>query len=139
MKTVIHILSKAINARRNCKDNDNTEWEMRWLDLIRFIQRNLLPHGSGIDAENDIDVDKSNEKRILVYASYHAMNENGYYDGWIDYTVKATPAFDGIELSITGNFGKYQDVKEYLYEIYHAALTEEVDIANLWKRAGYDV
>jgi hypothetical protein len=57
------------------------------------------------------------------------MDENGFYEEWIDYLVIITPslAFD-LNITIRGKFGKRQDIKEYLKEIYHEALTAEIDV-----------
>lgn len=44
-----------------------------------------LPHGSGIDAQWSISCDTKHRK--VFNCSYHAMDENGYYDGWVDFCV----------------------------------------------------
>jgi hypothetical protein len=43
----------------------------------------LLPHGSGIDGNWYIQVNKAGN--IRVDGSYHRMNEVGFYDGWFDF------------------------------------------------------
>lgn len=44
-----------------------------------------LPHGSGIDADWTVISDSRHRKEIGC--SYHAMDENGMYDGWVDFSV----------------------------------------------------
>ena len=46
--------------------------------------RDALPHGSGIDDSWEIDHMGS---YFRCYNGYHAMNEDGYYDGWADFSV----------------------------------------------------
>jgi len=45
----------------------------------------VLPHGSGIDSEWHLSF--STRTRIRAEASFHCMDENGMYDGWVDFTV----------------------------------------------------
>ena len=59
-------------------DHKNTE------AMLTFIGRSL-PHGSGIDA--DWHLFMTGRYRIRMQCSYHAMDENGMYDGWVDFTV----------------------------------------------------
>lgn len=89
----------------------------------------LLPHGSGIDGETGIDIDRSRSDRVVVYGSYHCMNDGGFYTDWIEYTVRIKPslAFD-FDLLIVGNFGKRQDVKEYLYDLYSGVFSEDITL-----------
>lgn len=124
-------LASRIQARHNCQKSNNTEWFGKHTDVANAMLREL-PHGSGIDGEWRLDFDKSNGEKVILYGEYHAMDDNGYYDGWIDFRVTITPSlqFD-FNLSITGNFGKYQDVKDYLYDILRTALEETVDAAKI--------
>lgn len=46
----------------------------------------LLPHGSGID--HSWSIDRLKNGHIVCRNSYHGMDENGYYDGWQDFSVK---------------------------------------------------
>lgn len=49
----------------------------------QWLEENL-PHGSGIDADWHVD-EKSD--RFIASNSFHAMDEDGFYDGWADFTV----------------------------------------------------
>lgn len=46
----------------------------------------LLPHGSGIDCKWEVSRPK-NGRFVYFHNSYHAMNENGYYEGYQDFSV----------------------------------------------------
>ena len=84
-----------------------------------------LPHGSGIDSEWTID-ENSNKKKLSISNSYHVMNDNGYYEGWIDFTVVVVPTLLGITTTIKGRFGKRLDIREYLEELLSTELNTEV-------------
>ena len=115
-------LGAAVVARANCEKSGNAEWFEKWTDKIKAYL-GLLPHGSGLDGQWDIDYARSREDHIVLTMSYHAMDENGFYDGWIDFSLTITPSLQlGFKLNIRGNFGKYGDVKDYLYETLDAAL-----------------
>lgn len=116
-------IADAIQARRNCEKTGNDEWFEKWTDTLREIEKQHLPSGSGIDSGCTIDMENSTDNRIVINSSYHAMNENGYYDGWYDFRVVVTPslAFD-IDIKIVGRFGRYQDIREYLHEEFSTIL-----------------
>ena len=109
-----------LNAMQNCLDRDppNTEWYEKHLVNLSCYLLDTLPHGSGIDCKWDFDY---TDKGIFASNSYHRMNENGYYCGYIAFTIKIKAdyrdMFGKVIFSIVGRFGKYQDIKEYLYEI----------------------
>jgi len=87
-----------------------------------------LPSGSGIDNGCKINLKQSKPLKIIIDSSYHAMNENGMYDRWIDFKIIVTPSFDNIDINIRGNFGsKYQHLKDYLIEIFQDSLSKEID------------
>ena len=84
-------LASAIEARQNCArltpDNamHNPEWFDRWTERINDLV-DLLPSGSGIDTGTEIDLDRSTGEKIVLYLSFHHMND-GFYSGWTDHTV----------------------------------------------------
>lgn len=98
--------------------NNNRKWiDVHEHTIIDNLKLNL-PHGSGIDADWQIDIES---KYILCHCSYHKMDDGGYYRYWIDFTVKIKALYRNIfgklDFTISGQFGKDQDIKEYLYEI----------------------
>jgi hypothetical protein len=57
-------------------------------NIVEDIQdeiNQLLPHGSGID--NNWVIEHQGDMLFECYNSYHAMDGNGFYCGWIDFTV----------------------------------------------------
>jgi hypothetical protein len=122
-KTLVSEISNAIVARRNCQESGNTEWFANWSDRLAQLA-DMLPHGSGIDSGTKIDLDASHEGKIVLYTSFHHMNDGGYYDGWTEHTITVTPSFSGINLRIYGR--NRNDIKSYLYDIFSSDLQTEV-------------
>ncbi len=119
-------LAGIIDARINCLKVDNPTWISKHEETIESIVTDCLPSGSGIDSGCQIDLDASHGNKLVIHSSYHAMDDNGMYDRWYDFTVKVTPNLHfGFDLKITGKFGRYQHVKDYLYDLFDSALNEE--------------
>ena len=116
-----NILS-SFNQHQNCIKSNNKEWEQKSYDRIIEILLDVLPHGSGIDCKWEFDV---TDKYVYCTNSFHVMNDNGMYCGYIDFTVKINGIYrdynGGVLFSITGSFGKNKDIKDYLYECINAA------------------
>ena len=112
-------LASTIQARLNCIQSHNQEWQDNHEATIKNII-NSLPHGSGIDSKTEINLDKSMSDKIIIRSSYHCMDSDGYYTHWIDFTVTIEPSlqFD-FNLDIIGKFGKDQDIKNYLYDTFY--------------------
>lgn len=129
--TIYRELANRIQARLNCinfKDDqeDAVYWTEHHEKCIESL-KDLLPSGSGIDSGISIDLINSTGEKIIIDSSFHAMNDSGYYDRWIDFSITVTPSLiHGISLKITGRFGKYQDIREYLYDIFATSLRETV-------------
>ena len=125
-------LANRIQARANCKKAGNTEWFDKHTAIAEWIISHELPHGSGLDGTWRLAYDKSNENRVVLYMEYHAMNEVGFYDGWIDFSVTLTGSLaHNFDMVIRGNFGRHQDIKEYLYDILTDAFNASVDTENV--------
>jgi hypothetical protein len=116
-------IASTLQAIRNCRAANNREWLDKHGETLKELA-GRLPHGSGIDNGVTIDEDACEEHRLVFYFGFHHMNETGMYDGWTYHTLYVYPEFDGIRLRITGK--DRNDVKEYLYDLFHDALNEEV-------------
>lgn len=116
-------IASAIVARKNCEASGNAEWFEKWTEKLEEYAK-LLPSGSGFDSGTTIDIERSDEKRIILQTSYHHMNDSGYYDGWTEHTitVKASLLFDFV-LTISGR--DRNDFKEYAYEVFQEILSQE--------------
>lgn len=127
-KPLYKALIGAIMARSNCEKTGNSVWFERHTDRIDKMVYNYLPSGSGIDNGCHIDLAACKPYLIVIRSSYHCMDENGFYDGWIDFTVRVTPSlYNDFDLTIRGLFGKYGDVRDYLYDTFDMALRQEVE------------
>ena len=129
----------------DCIEFDNLEWEYKHKEELTRILNNHLPSivqsskesqhcESGIDgwidSGTDLHLGGSKADRLVFFSGYHKMNENGMYDGWIDFDIIVKPSLQfGIEIDVRGKFGKDQDIKEYIHEMFNSALNEEIEIA----------
>ena len=84
------------------------------LERLATLERDYLPSGSGFDCGSRII--EASEQKIIIKSSYHAMDDNGCYDRWYDFTITVTPSFwpIGFNVKIAGQFGKHQDIKDYI-------------------------
>jgi len=109
-----------LDAMDHCSD----EWYAKYEDELTRIENNALPHGSGFDSGCEIDTEASRPSRIVIHTSYHHMAD-GYYVMWTDHDVIVTPSLvSGFSLYVTGR--DYQDIKDYIAEMFDFALNEIV-------------
>ena len=101
-------ITNTVNAWKTCDNYDKHD------DTIIDFEQNMLPHGSGFDCGCTINRDESTLNKLVIDTSYHCLNENGYYDGWLEFQVIITPAF-GNDVNI--NF-KRQTKNKSVYNKY---------------------
>ena len=83
------------------------------------------PSGSGIDCGTQLAA-VSTPNKLLLKLSFHHMDDHGSYCGWTDHYVRVTPDLEFcFKLTISGK--NKRDVKEYLHEVFHHWLDEEVE------------
>lgn len=117
-------LARLIHALDTCTKSDNFMWAGKHEEAINLIMRDA-PSGSGIDAGTKILTGKSTSEKIVLFSQFHHMNDGGYYDGWTEHEVWVLPSLMfGMTLKLTGR--NRNDIKDYLYDVYHSWLTEEV-------------
>jgi hypothetical protein len=124
MKTVCQAIASSVQARLNCLESKNEEWEIRHESAISELVMGYMPSGSGIDCGTKIDLERSTGDRLVFHAGFHHMNESGMYDGWTEHIITVRPAFSGFDIRISGR--NRNDIKEYLNEVYSSALSETV-------------
>lgn len=114
-----------LGARDNCIASGKAEWQAKHEQSLYEIETYHLPNESGID--NGVKIE-GNKKCILLRSAFHKMDENGFYDRWIDFRIIITPdlQFD-FNLNIIGDFGKDQALKEYLHEVFDDSLREIIE------------
>lgn len=121
-------LANRINSAQHCEASREVLWAGKHRNVVEQLI-DCLPHGSGIDGTTEVDFRKSNHNLIVIHSSFHCMNPDGYYDGWVDFTVTVKPSLiSDIDLNIKGAFGKYGEVKEYLYDVFYHALKSMVEV-----------
>lgn len=119
-------LAQLVDAWKRCEEKQNTEWMDKHEGAIIELAKNYLPCGSGFDSGSRVDLSASKPNKLVIWTSYHHMDENGFYDGWTEHNVIVKPslAFD-FDLRITG---KDRDGwKDYAYECFDYALRQEVE------------
>lgn len=126
MTPLYRAIASALQARRNCIDSKNVEWEEKHEARALDLTKRHMPSGAGIDSGTSLDLDASSAQKLVFHASYHHMNEDGAYDGWTDHTIRVYPSLtSGIRTTISGP--NRNQVKDYLCECYDNALRSEVD------------
>jgi hypothetical protein len=108
-----------IDAHKRCLEKD-TEEAKEWADKHAQAIEDLLqelPHGGGI-GNWIFDYGRSDGEKLVLYNGITVMDNNGCgtKTRYFQVIVKGSLMF-GIAIHIIGNFGKDQDVKEYLYQI----------------------
>jgi hypothetical protein len=117
-------LAMAFNAYKNCLITDNTVWGAKWNDEVDNICRDYLPHGSGFDMGVKLNYEKSKPNKLVFDCPFHHMDSNGYYSGWIDYTVVLTPDFiNGYIVDIKGR--DYNNWKDYAYDTFYYVFSQD--------------
>jgi hypothetical protein len=125
MRKRYQVIATAVQARINCdKAGNNEEWFYKWEGVI-MDETSKLPSGSGINSGVKFDFDASTPEKLVFNFGYHHMNECGMYDGWTDHQLIVTPSLQfGFHIRITGK--DRNQIKDYLYETFQYALSEEV-------------
>lgn len=115
-----------LGAYQNCVKSGNEEWKNKHYDkMYEMIEE--LPHGSGIDGETRFSIEKSTPNKLVIHIEYHCMDDNGMYAGWYPYKIIVTPSLQNdFDLRIVGKDNPNM-VKEYLYEVFQDAFSEEVE------------
>lgn len=124
MTMLAKLLAQTVQARANCVESGNAEWHGRHSHAIHALVRALMPSGSGIDAGTKIDLPASTPDKLVFTTAFHHMDQNGFYDGWTEHTVRVTPTFGGIDIAISGR--NRNDVKDLLHGAFYAALMQDV-------------
>lgn len=97
---------------------------------LDYIEKEILPSGSGFDAGTKIDREASTPNKLVLTTSFHHMNDAGYYDGWTEHKVIVKPDLQwGFSLAVTGR--DKRDIKEYIGDMFHNLIGREIDVNEL--------
>ena len=116
-----------VNFIANLMSRGNKDTIEETTDLIQ----QYLPSGSGFNNGTQLNLDKSSASKLVFETSFHHMSEHGYYTKWTDHTVTVRPAFQGLDIRVSGR--NHNDIKDYIAECFYCCLTENVG-ANLRER-----
>ena len=94
---------------------------------LEHVEKNFLPSGSGIDSGCKITQYKFSDKGELewyqISFKYHHMNDVGYYTNWTDHNLRVKADWIGFTMTISGK--DQNQIKEYLYDTFHLALSKD--------------
>lgn len=122
-------IASLLLAIENCAKSGNDEWSVRHTATLDDIIKNELPSGAGWDAGTTLD-GRSTPEKLVFFGSFHHMDQHGGYDGWTDHTITVTASLvHDIKLKISGR--DRNEIKDYLHELFHDALTKEVSRAQV--------
>lgn len=127
MPSLAKQIAIAINARETClKHGGNGHWGDTWTERLNQIARSQLPSGSGFDSGTRIDLDASTEDKIVLTASFHHMNDGGFYDGWTEHRITVRPSLiHGFTLTVSGS--NRNDIKDYIRQTFEYDLAREYE------------
>lgn len=118
-------LANLILAIHNCEKHGNAEWLANHSANMRQLVKDFMPSGSGIDSGTTLVLDECTEDKLVFQTSFHHMAESGMYDGWTEHRIVVTASlWSDINLRIGGQ--NRNEIKDYLHEVFHTALTTEV-------------
>ena len=81
------MISELHEKIRSCILNkEHTEWKYKTLTNVCDLLQGILPHGSGIDCDWEI-ADKEQFLHFECKNSWHAMDQQGGYCGYVKFTV----------------------------------------------------
>jgi hypothetical protein len=118
-ETTVWRLASLCDARRRCVDSpagSHLKEAIAGHDerLARIFD--AMPHGSGLDGDVTVDLERSGFARILIDADWHSMNGDGFYCGWHKYRVTILPDFGGIDVKVRG--ANTDGTADYLGEVF---------------------
>jgi hypothetical protein len=120
--TLPEALFSCTNALVTSRKRENHEWIAKWSLRIEGLKA-LLPSGSGTDSGTEIV--EVTEMYLKLECSFHHLDEHGSYDGWTEHRIRATPTFGGLKITISGP--DRNEIKDYLHDVYHHALTRAIE------------
>lgn len=125
-RKVYQILASKAQARINCQEAEDTEWQDRHEEAMLELVEDTAPSGSGFDCGTQIDIDKSTGEKLVFTTSFHHMDEGGSYDGWTEVEIVVSPSLVyGFTLEVIGQ--DRDDVHDYIGDVFHAWLDSEAE------------
>lgn len=126
-KMLIVVIAEALGRLRRTEHGDERNEDIA-LSILGQCE-DLLPHGSGLDGNVAIEIEKSSERKIVVGFEFHHINKNGFYCGWTSGKVVFRPEFDGFSTKIFGDGDKKSaQIRDYMHDVFSYAMGTMVDM-----------
>jgi hypothetical protein len=132
-KLVYQVIASLVVAIKNCARDGNEEWQRMHTERLYETVNRMMPSGSGFDTGTQLDIEKSSDVKLVFHTNYHHMNDGGFYDGWTRHTVTVRPNL-ALEIEIIVSGRNRNDIKEYIGDEFHNALTNETTVTYERKR-----
>lgn len=117
-KPLYQQLASLVQARLNCIERGNHEWNNNHTQTLHNLVKEHLPSGSGFDNGTTIDLSECLPDKLVLHTSYHHMDEHGGYCGWTEHKVVVTPSLAfGFNVKVSGP--NKNDIKEYIAESFN--------------------
>ena len=128
-RKLYQVIAGKLRAMENLKNADDPNgWYDKHEDSIENLIKDHFPHGAGFDGEIWLDYSRSNPEKLVFFAEYHHMDQNGYYDGWSTLKCVVRPSLAcGFDFKLTGIKRKYRYDAEYYYSMFHSFLATEIE------------
>lgn len=127
-------IQKLLTLKRKFNIMKNAYFELlesNFHELSNYLD-NVLPHGSGINCNWEFDYQRNG--KVIARNSYHCMDEDGYYCGYADFTLKFSmhEALTDFELEFNGKQSRYLNrkfmLRDYLEDIIYHSLPQDRSI-----------
>lgn len=122
-QTVIQKLADALEVIRFQEKRGTPEKAESARRVLKDIERNFLPSGSGFDSGTSVSVDTCRDDCIQLFTTFRHMNDIGYYDGWTAHPVYIRATFGGISITVGGR--NRNGIKEYILDVLQDLLNRE--------------
>lgn len=115
-------LATRIAAIEGCEKAGDTKWQQKHKDVINSITKAYFPSGNGI---SNCSIDMTQHKILLIHGTYKIRRP--FLSKGVDFAIKVRPSLEhGTILTIVGKFGKEQDSKDMLWELFDRTLNEKI-------------
>lgn len=130
-------VARVLDAKKRCEKEGN-EWAEKHAETLEWLNKQFFPSGSGIDSGTELWEPNCTADKLVLFCSYHHMNDNGMYDGWTEHKIIITPDWGGINVKVTGR--DRNNIKDYLIGVFECAFTQVchiIDPANEMNEYGW--
>ena len=119
-------ITGAVIAYKNCSESGNDEWRERHERRANKLTSLYMPSGAGVfDSGTPLNSKYSTGEKLVFRTNYNHMNDDGCYDGWTEHTITVRASlYFTLQIQINGR--DRNQIKDYLHDVFYAALTQLV-------------